>query len=156
MRGNLRLVGQSGSRADRQIEVVLVDDHETMRRTLKALLDSEPGIEVIAEAGNLALATRHVHRYAPDVLVLDLRLPDGSSLAAIGELRREAPSTQIVVLTMQESPATAKQALDIGALGFVVKDTADAELADAVRCAADGDAYVSPRVAARVDALRRR
>ena len=155
MGGNLRLVREPSSRANSKIEVVLVDDHETMRRTLKGLLDSEPGIEVIAEAGNLALATRHVRHYAPHVLVLDLRLPDGSSLAAISELRREAPSTQIVVLTMQESPATAKQALDTGALGFVVKDTADAELADAVRRAADGAAYVSPRVAARVDALRR-
>jgi len=155
MRGHLRLVREPSACVDRLIEVVLADDHETMRRTLKGLLDSEPGIEVVAEAADLALATRHVHDYAPHVLVLDLRLPDGSSFAAIGELRRDAPSTQIVALTMQDSPATAKQALDTGALGFVVKDTADAELVDAVRRAAHGDAYVSPRVAARVDALRR-
>jgi two-component system, NarL family, response regulator NreC len=137
------------------IRVVLADDHALMRRSLRLLLDGEEGIEVIAEADELASAVRHVHDHQPRVLVLDLRMPGGSSVETIGKLRERVPDTQIVVLTMEDNPVFAQRALASGALGFVLKELADSELPQAVRAAASGEEYVSPRVAARLDALRR-
>lgn len=137
------------------IRVVLADDHRTVRRNLRLLLDREQGVEVIAEAADISTLMRHVSDHRPHVLVLDLRLPNGSSIEAIRRVRSEVSDTAIVVLTMEESPAFAQQALDAGAIAFVLKDRADDELPAAVRSAARGDEYVSPRVAAALDALRR-
>jgi two-component system, NarL family, response regulator NreC len=126
-----------------------------MRRGLRQLLDDEHDVRVIAEAGDLAAVAHHVQRHQPQVLVLDLGMPDGSSIEAIGELREHAPETQIVVLTTDDSPMFAQRAFAAGAVGFVTKDLADGELAQAVHAASRGEEYVSPRVAARLDALNR-
>jgi two-component system response regulator NreC len=93
-----------------------------------------------------------VRGHHPDVLVLDLNLPEGSSLAAIPGIRAEFPDTQIVVLTMQNEPAYAREALGAGALGYVLKEAAESELVEAVRRAAVGDTYLNPRLGARVAA----
>jgi two-component system response regulator NreC len=90
--------------------------------------------------------------HRPTVLVLDLNMPGGSSLEAIPRLREQAPDTAIVVLTMQDDPAFARQALQAGALGFVLKEAADEELLQAVRLAANGDTYLNPRLGARMAA----
>lgn len=137
------------------IRVVLADDHALMRRGLRLLLDGEEGVEVIAEAVEVASVVRLVHSHRPHVLVLDLGMPDGANIETIGELRERVPETQTVVLTMDDSPVFAQRALAAGALGFVLKDLADGELPQAVRAAAGGEEYVSPRVAVRLDALRR-
>jgi len=129
------------------IRVVLADDHELMRLRLRRLLDEDDGIEVIAETDELGAAVRYVQAGRPDVLVLDMSMPSGSSIDAIRRLRVNVPETEIVVLKMEASVAYARHALDAGALAFVLKDTADTELAEAVRCAAGGKIYVSPRVA---------
>lgn len=141
-------------RAPSPIRVVLADDHALMLRSLRMLLDGEEGIEVIADAGDLTSAVRHVHDQQPHVLVLDLRLPGSSSIETIGELREGAPDTQIVVLTMKDNPVFAEHALASGAVGFVLKERADDELPQAVRAAAHGEEYVSPRVAPGLEALR--
>ena len=135
--------------------MLLADDHALMRRSLRLLLDAEDGLEVIAEADDLAAVARNVHAHAPHVLVLDLSMPDGSSIEAISRLREQAADTQIVVMTMDENPAFAQRAFAAGALGFVAKDLADGELPRAIRAAARGEEFVSPRVAARLDALHR-
>ena len=88
--------------------------------------------------------------HRPTVLVLDLNMPGGSSLEAIPALRAESPGTQIVVLTMQEEPAFARSALGSGALGYVLKGSADDELVQAVRAAAAGETYLTPRLGARL------
>jgi two-component system response regulator NreC len=137
------------------IRVVLADDHSLMRRGLRLLLDGEEGVEVIAEAVDLASAVRLVHSRRPHVLVLDLSMPDGSSIETIGKLRERMSDTQIVVLTMEDSPVFAQRALAAGALGFVLKDLADSELPQAVRAASRGEQYTSPRVTARLEALQR-
>lgn len=137
------------------IQVVLADDHAVVRRSLRLLLDSENDLEVIAEAADLSSVVRHVHGHVPHVLVLDLQMPNGSSIETIRRLRDQVPETEIVVLTMEVSPLFAQQALDAGAIGFVLKDRADTELPAAVRRAASGGEYVSPRVEAGLDALRR-
>ncbi|MGA2319168.1 MAG: response regulator transcription factor [Solirubrobacteraceae bacterium] len=141
--------------AQSPIRVVLADDHALMRRSLRLLLEHEEGVDVIAEAGEMASAIRQVDGHKPDVLVLDLRMPGGSSLETIGILRERAPDTQVVVVTMEDNPVFAQQAVAAGALGFVLKDRADSELAQAIRTVARGEVYVSPLVAARLDALHR-
>jgi two-component system response regulator NreC len=135
------------------ITVVLADDHTLMRRTLRLLLDGELGVEVIAEAADLTGAIRHVQARLPQVLVLDLGISGPSGLEEIEALRRLVPETQIVAVSMEDNAAFAQRALAVGALAFVVKDLADIELPDAVRAAARGARYVSPRVAARLASL---
>jgi len=134
------------------IRIVIADDHAVVRRGLRQVLDAEDGFEVLAEAADLDGARRYLRGHHPDVLVLDLNLPGGSSLGAISELRTEFPNTQIVVLTMEAEPRYAREALSSGALGYVLKDAAESELVEAVRRAAAGDTYLNPRLGARVAA----
>ena len=134
------------------LRVVIADDHSVVRRGLRQLLEAETGLEVVAEAGDVESAMRYVRGHHPDVLVLDLNMPGGSSLEAIPDIRAQAPSTQIVVLTMQDEPAYAREALSAGVLGYVLKDAADSELVEAIRRAAAGDTYLNPRLGARVAA----
>jgi two-component system response regulator NreC len=132
--------------------VVIADDHSVVRRGLRQLLESEAGLEVVAEAEDVDGALRYVRGHHPDVLVLDLNMPGRSTLEAIPEIRAVAPSTQIVVLTMQDEPAYAREALGAGVLGYVLKEAADSELVEAIRRAAAGDTYLNPRLGARVAA----
>jgi two-component system, NarL family, response regulator NreC len=134
------------------IRVVIADDHAVVRRGLRQLLDAEGGFEIVAEASDIEGARRYVRGHHPDVLVLDLNLPGGLSLGEIPDIRAECPDTQIVVLTMQNEPAYARQALGAGALGYVLKEAAEAELVEAIRRAAIGDTYLNPRLGARVAA----
>jgi two-component system response regulator NreC len=134
------------------IRVVIADDHAVVRRGLRQVLSAEGGVEVVGEASDLDGARRYVRGHHPDVLVLDLNLPEGLSLGAIPQIRAESPNTQIVVLTMQNEPAYARQALSAGALGYVLKEAAESELVEAVRRAAVGDTFLNPRLGARVAA----
>jgi len=134
------------------IRVVIADDHAVVRRGLRQVLDAEDGFEVVAEASDLEGARRYVRGHHPDVLVLDLNMPHGSSLEGIPEIRAECPGTQIVVLTMQDEPAYARHALGAGALGYVLKESAESELVEAIRRAAAGDTYLNPRLGARLAA----
>ena len=131
-----------------KIRVVLADDHPVVRSGLRLLLEGESDFEVVAEAGDLPAARRYVRGHHPTVLVLDLNMPGGSSLDAISEIRAEAPSTQIVVLTMHRAPAFARHALSAGAIGYVLKEAADDELLEAMRRAAAGELYLNPRLGA--------
>lgn len=143
---------QSTPGAGVRIRVVIADDHSVVRRGLRQLLESDDGFEVVAEAGDVEAARRYLLGHHPDVLILDLNMPGEPSLEAIPKLRDEFRDTQIVVLTMQDEPAYARAALAAGALGYVLKESADAELVEAVRAAAEGDQYLNPRLGARVAA----
>jgi two-component system response regulator NreC len=134
------------------ITVVLADDHAVVRKGLRLLLDAESGLRVVAEAGTVPDAIRMAMAHRPTVLVLDLNMPGGSSLEAIPVLRRDAEQTAIVVLTMQNDPSFARQALQAGALGFVLKEAADDELLGAIRLAAEGETYLNPRLGAKLAA----
>jgi two-component system, NarL family, response regulator NreC len=136
------------------IRIILADDHALMRRSLRLLLDGESDLEVVAEADDLALVVRHVHGQRPHVLVLDLGMPGGSSVDAIKRLRTQVPETHVVVLTMDDNPIFAQQALAAGASGFVLKDSADEDLPSAVRAAAGGVEFVSPQVLAHLGGVR--
>ena len=134
------------------IRIVLADDHAVVRRGLELLLDAEDGFEVVASIGDVEAAIRTTRGYKPDVLVLDLNMPGGSSLGAIPEILAASPGTAIVVLTMQNEPAFARQALGAGALAYVLKEAADDELVTAVRRAACGQTYLNPALGARMAA----
>jgi len=134
------------------LRIVIADDHSVVRRGLRQLLEAEEGVEIVAEAEDVEGARRYVLGHKPDVLVLDLNMPGGSSLEAIPHIRADSPKTQIVILTMQNEPAYAREALAAGVLGYVLKEAADDELVEAVRRAASGDTYLNPRLGARVAA----
>lgn len=132
--------------------MVIADDHAVVRRGLRQVLDLDGGFELVAEASDLETARRYTRGHRPDVLVLDLNMPGGSTLDGIPEIRAECPQTQIVVLTMQDEPAYARRALSAGALGYVLKEAAEAELVDAIRRAAAGGTYLNPRLGAQLAA----
>jgi two-component system response regulator NreC len=139
-----------GAAATGTIRIVLADDHTVVRSGLRMLLDREPDFEVVAEAADVESARRYVRGHHPRVLILDLNMPGASSLEAIPKLREESPETQIVVLTMQQEPVFAREALSAGALGYVLKEAADDELVEAVHRAAAGESYLNPRLGARI------
>ena len=138
------------------VRVVLAENHAVLRDGMRQLLDAEDGIEVVAEAEDLESALRAVRREGPHVLVLSLGMLDGAVREKIGKLRARAPGTQVVILTMEESPVLAQHVLACGARGLVLKDRADSDLAPAVRAVAGGEEYLSPRVAERLDGALRR
>ena len=121
-RRRVTLRGVAADRADQNdaVKIVIADDHAVVRSGLRMLLDSEAGFEVVAEAGDVDSARRYVRGHHPAVLVLDLNMPGGSSLEAIPGLREEFPETEIVVLTMQDDPAFAREAMRAGARGYVL------------------------------------
>jgi len=138
--------------AHETITIVLADDHPVVRSGLRMLLEAEQDIEVIAEAGDVDATRRSVLGHKPTVLVLDLNMPGGSSLEAIPVMADSSPDTAVVVLTMQEDPAFAREALRAGARGYVLKQSAGTELVQAIRAAASGGTWLNPELGARMAA----
>jgi two-component system, NarL family, response regulator NreC len=131
------------------ITIVLADDHLVVRSGLRMVLERAGGFEVVSEAGDADSALRTVLGHKPAVLVLDLNMPgELTSLDAIPRVREVSPATRVVVLTMQDDPQFARRALRAGAAGYVLKEAADDELVDAVRCVAAGGTYLNPRLGA--------
>jgi two-component system response regulator NreC len=116
------------------------------------LLDAEPGLEVVAEAGDVEGAIRYLRGHRPEVLILDLNMPGRASLEALPDISEASPDTQVVVLTMQSEPAFAREAMQAGVLGYILKEAADTELVKAVRLAAQGRTYLQPDLGARLAA----
>ncbi len=133
-----------------QIRVVLADDHAVVRSALRTLLDAEPDLTVVSEARDADTAHAEVKSEAPEVLLLDLNMPGRSSLDLIAVLRSSHPDTGVVVLTMENQPALAQEALDAGARGYVLKQAAERELVAAVHAAAGGELYVQAEVKSRL------
>ena len=126
--------------------MVLANDHPGLRRSLRSLLDHQPDLEVVGEASDFEAAVREVSVRPPHVLVLDLRMPDGFSAERILRLRALSPRTEIVVTTMHVNETFATEARRAGAVGFVLADSADRELVEAVRRASRGLDFTSPRI----------
>jgi two-component system response regulator NreC len=135
-----------------QITILLAEDHRVVRAGLRLLLDLQEGIEVVGEAGDVAETERRTAELRPSVLVLDVDMPDGSSIPAIPRILQSAPGTRIVILTMYTAPALARDALRAGATGFVLKEAAEAELMDAIRAVAAGRTYLNPELGAQLAA----
>jgi two-component system response regulator NreC len=134
--------------ADPKTSVVLVDDHAVVRSALRALLEAQDDLEVAGEASDIAGGRQAVADLSPDVLVLDVNLPDGLGVEAVAGIREDHPGTQIVLLTMERDIGLARRALDDGALGYLFKDAAHLELVEAVRAAARGERYLPAAVSA--------
>ena len=132
--------------------VVLADDHVVMRGGLRMLLEAEDDLEVVAEAGDVEATLRYVRAHRPGVLVLDVTMSDGSSLPRIPDLLEASADTAIVVLTMHDDPAFAREALRAGAQAYVLKEAAEQDLVEAVRLASRGRTYLHPRVGAKLAA----
>jgi two-component system, NarL family, response regulator NreC len=122
--------------ADSPVTIVIADDHTVMRRGLRMLLEAETDFHVLSEAGNIQAVFRDIRTHRPNVLVLDLNMPGGSSVEAIARLSRFSPDTAVVVLTMEHDPIFMREAYSAGARGYVLKEAAATELVSAIRSAA--------------------
>jgi len=134
------------------IKIIVADDHAVVRAGLRMVLDAQPDLDVIAEADDVESTLRKVRAHRPDVLLLDLNMPGESTLPKIPELRESSPDTRIVVLTMQNDPAFAREAFQAGAAGYVLKESAANEVVDAVRQVLEGRTYLNPELGARIAA----
>jgi DNA-binding NarL/FixJ family response regulator len=132
------------------IRVLLADDEAMIRAGVKAILASDPSLEVVAEAGDGRQAVDLAISHHPDVALLDIRMPRLDGLGAASEMRRVAPGTAVVMLTTFGEDDYIAKALDIGASGFLLKSGDPRELIAGIHAVADGAAYLSPRVAQRV------
>lgn len=128
----------------RRIRVVVADDEPLIRAGIRMILTSDPEIEVVAEAANGREAVEAARAHVADVVLLDIQMPVLDGLAALPELRRTVPAARVIVLTTFGERENVLRALEHGSAGFLLKDTAPAELIRAVRAAAAGDAYLSP------------
>jgi two-component system response regulator NreC len=132
------------------IRVLIVDDHAVVRSGIRLLLVQEPDIEPVGEAGSARDAVFEARSKKPDVILLDVVMPDGSGLDAIPQLLHEHPETKILVLSMQDDPRYVREAFAVGASGYVLKEAADVEVVSAVREVARGGRYVHPELGARL------
>jgi two-component system response regulator NreC len=135
---------------DPALRVVIADDHTMVRSGLRMLLEVEPDVVVVAEAGSVAAATACMREHTPDVLILDVHLGAENGLDAMPALLDASPSTRVLVLTMQDDPAFARKALRSGASGYVLKEAPRADLVAALRAVARDEKYLHPQLAARV------
>lgn len=142
--------GDSAADGDPAITVVLADDHEIVRDGIRMIIEAEEDMEVVADAGDAEAAKRRVSGLKPSVLVLDLNMPGPPSLEQIPSILELSPETAIIVLTMQDDPAFAREAFRKGASGFVIKHSAGGELVQAIRETVAGETYVNPRVGAKL------
>ncbi|MDV9202985.1 response regulator, partial [Streptomyces sp. Wh19] len=132
------------------IRVLIADDEPMIRAGVRSVLSTDPDIDVVAEAADGRDAVELVHRHRPAVAVLDIRMPGTNGIEAAAEIRRTVPETGVVMLTTFGEDDYILQALGGGAAGFLIKSGEPEELIAGVRAVADGAAYLSPKVAARV------
>ncbi len=132
------------------IRILIVDDHEVVRQGLRVSLGIDPELEVIGEAEDGAEAVRLAHRLRPDVVLMDLLMPEMDGIAATEIIRRELPDTEVVALTSVLEDASVVGAVRAGAIGYLLKDTRAAELRRAIKSAAAGQVQLSAGAAARL------
>jgi len=129
---------------DNKIRIVLADDHLVLRAGLRALLNSEPDMQVVGEASDGSEAMQQVEQHQPDVLVLDLMMPNVKGIDIIEKLTARYPNTRILVLTMHADTQYIRHVLKVGGAGYVLKSSADTELITAIREIASGNSYLTP------------
>ena len=136
--------------SDEPIRVLIVDDHAVVRSGLKLLLEAEPGIEPIGEAENGSRAVFEAIELQPDVVLLDLVMPETGGLESMPTLLQSVPDAKVLVLSMQDDPRYVREAFAAGASGYLLKEAADVELVAAIRAVAAGERYVHPTLGARM------
>ena len=132
------------------LRILLVDDHRVVRAGLRMVLESEEGLEIVDEAGDVRDAVFKTRRHTPDLIVLDVMLPDGDGVEAIDKLQAEAPLAKVLILSMEDSGHHVRRAFANGANGYVLKDAAEDELLSAIREVAAGGRYLHPTLGAKI------
>jgi two-component system, NarL family, response regulator NreC len=132
------------------VRVLIVDDHAVFRAGLKLLIDAEDDLEAVGEAGNARDAIFQARALEPDVVLLDLVMPDQSGLEAMPTLLHERPEMKVLILSMQDDPHYIREAFAAGASGYILKEAADTEVVAASRQVAEGSSYVHPAVGAKL------
>jgi two-component system, NarL family, response regulator DevR len=139
----------------RKIKVFLLDDHEIVRRGVKELLEAEPDIAVVGEAGSAASALARIPAVKPDVAVLDIRLPDGDGVSVCRDIRSRMPEVACLMLTSFSDDEALFDAIMAGAAGYVLKQIRGTDLVGAVRTVASGESMLDPDAASKVMARMR-
>jgi DNA-binding NarL/FixJ family response regulator len=132
------------------IRVLLADDHALVREGLRYVLDADPGIEVVAEAANGRVAVELAVMHRPDIVVLDITMPEENGLRAAARLRELIPDIRILMLSMHEQTEYVREGLRLGIDGYLLKDSAGEELRTAIRTVYDGGTFFSPAIAQRI------
>lgn len=130
--------------------IMIVDDHDVVREGLRALLARRAGFSVVTEAGTVAQAISEAHRTKPDVIVMDVRLPDGSGVEACREIRQERPETKVIMLTSYADEDAVFASILAGASGYLLKQTRGTALADAIAAVSRGESLLDPAVTQKV------
>jgi len=132
------------------IRVLIADDHPVVRRGLRALLSTVDGFEVVGEAADGAEAVREAQLTRPDVVLMDVRMPDLDGVEATRRIRKAVPETAVLMLTMYDDDATVFTAMQAGARGYLLKGAEQDDIADAIRAVVRGQAIFGPGIAGRV------
>jgi DNA-binding NarL/FixJ family response regulator len=135
---------------DRPLRVLIVDDHEVVREGLRSILNRREGINVVGEAGTVGTAIEEAARLRPDVVIMDVRLPDGSGVEACREIRQENPSTKVIMLTSYADDEAVFASILAGAAGYLLKQTRGQALAEAIEAVAQGGSLLDPAVTHKV------
>ena len=138
-----------------RVAILLVDDHEVVRMGLKTLLDRREGFSVVGEAGSVAEAISAARQTRPDVIVMDIRLPDGNGVEACREIRGELPDTKVIMLTSYADDESVYGSIMAGASGYLLKQTRGQSLAEAIERVAKGESLLDPSVTEKVLARMR-
>jgi len=128
------------------IRILLADDHNIMRRGLRLLLERQPGFEVVAEAADGREAAERAEATRPDIVVLDIAMPNMSGIEAAQRIRALLPQAAIVILSMHSDESYVLRALKAGAKGYLLKDSAESDLIDAIKAVSEGKAFFSPEI----------
>jgi DNA-binding NarL/FixJ family response regulator len=138
------------------LRLLVVDDHEVVRQGLVALLERRPGFEIVAEAGTAAQAVAEAARFEPDVVVMDVRLPDGSGIEACRDIRTARPETKVIMLTSYPDEEAVLSAIVAGASGYLLKQIRGRDLVSALEAVGRGESLLDPAVTEKVlDRVRR-
>jgi two-component system response regulator DevR len=138
------------------LRILVVDDHEVVRQGLVSLLDRREGFQVVAQAGTVAEAIEQASRFEPDIVILDVRLPDGSGIEACREIRSELPKTRVIMLTSYPDEEAVLSAIVAGASGYLLKQIRARDLVAAIETVGHGESLLDPAVTEKVlDRVRR-
>jgi two-component system, NarL family, response regulator NreC len=132
------------------VRVLVVDDHAVVRAGLALLVNAEADLETVGEAGSAREAIFEARSTEPDVVLMDVMMPEQSGIEVLPQLLHEHPDAKVLVLSMQDDPRYVREAFEAGASGYVLKEAADAELVAAIREVASGGRYVHPELGARL------
>ncbi len=139
-----------GKQATGKLRIILAEDHEMVREGLKALINAQPGMEVVGEASDGRMAVRRTQELTPDVVVMDISMPEMNGLKATEKLKQLSPQLKILALTRHTDVGFLQQLFRAGASGYLLKRSASTELVRAIRAIADGGSYLDPAIAGKV------